>query len=386
MKYTQQTVALFQSQEGLVVDGVLGEKTLAAVRAKKFDSFEEWLEGDGPTLDDEGNPDWSFRGGRNKDREIGVRGVSGAFVPKGVMIHHTAGPVGRERVNDEVLEEGRPNLRGPLVQVGIDRDGTACWVTNGRAHHAGGGCGRVLEALLQDLAKRPNPGPDNTYGNTHFLGIELENSGQAGDAYPEEQIDRAVEITVMWCKAFRWTANKVLGHKEWTRRKVDPSLDMGMFRAKAAQKLLSRQAPVASEGEGGVTYADFFAESERLSRATEHVANVHHALYAKVSNLQLELAALQKAFADQEAWLLKKLSAVSEAPVSAQKDDSSKSFGWATPGMRVRYQYEGHTWAGAVSDLVINEEGKVVGCYVLPDNDNRTQLFGSLSFLSRETP
>lgn len=237
---TQQSIALLQAKLGVKVDGIDGLKTQAA-----FDAFRDsegrsafsFCSVTGLDLDEYGDPDWCRSQDAKGDQTVLVRGVSGSFVPQGVMIHHTAGPAGREQINAELLAQGRSGLRGPLVQVGVSRDGGAAWITNGRAQHAGAGWSGALPANRNNDVTYT--GTDDTYGNSYFLGIEIDNSGNTGDIYPAEQLDRAYSIATFWCKAFGWTAKHVIGHKEWTKRKVDPSLDMSVFRDNVSERLLS---------------------------------------------------------------------------------------------------------------------------------------------------
>jgi hypothetical protein len=247
---TQQTIALIQVRLGIKADGVLGPKTFEALKAQGLElsvrehpSPEFWARlGLELETDDFGNPDWSL------ESQVEA-GVDGSFVPIGVMVHHTAGPRGRVTFSLDALKMfrvGRPDLAGPLANVFIDRCGQAFWMTNGRANHAGAGSSRVLEAVRVDRPTLPRPDPDDTYGNSHFFGIELDNCGH-DEPYPKVQIDTAVRIVACWCRAFKWNPlTRVIGHEEWTRRKTDPSYSMADFRA-AVAKHLQGEGPVASE-------------------------------------------------------------------------------------------------------------------------------------------
>jgi len=259
MRISQQAIALFQRQGALTADGIDGPQTLQNLQARGYSDIPTALnELTGVVLDQHGDPDWGHLGYVEGDEILDNQGVSGSFIPQGVIIHHTGGSITRERVNKDLLVHGRPDLRGPLVQVGINRDGTAVWITNGRAQHAGIGDGEVLRYVqgvptASSLSVKVTPKKDDTYGNSHFLGIELQNSGSENDTFPQVQWERAVAIAAMWCKAFRWHAMRVIGHKEWTSRKVDPNFEMGNFRqfvqAKLEQKLVVAAAPKLSAEE-----------------------------------------------------------------------------------------------------------------------------------------
>jgi len=274
-RITQQTVALVQSRLGCTVDGIDGPQTQQAIKDYKGGRFRSWNEllnelCPGLTLDVYGDPYWATFLRVDGDRAICVEGVSGAFVPGGVLIHHTAGPLGRQELSEGLLIKGRAGLRGPLVQVGVSRTGKAHFVTNGRAHHAGAGNARVLDAVKDNrvvLDKEEEPGADNTYGNTHFLGIEIDNSGRGGDPYPAEQIARAVDIAASWCRAFGWGANRVIGHHEWTHRKSDPSYSITSFR-QSVNAALNPQALRLEPQEQTLEHR--IAQLEMRVRALEH--------------------------------------------------------------------------------------------------------------------
>ncbi len=133
----------------------------------------------------------------------------------GVLCHHTAGPREGNMPSLDTLIHGRPDLNGPLAQLGLGRDGTWYVIAAGRCEHAGEGAWRGVST-----------------GNTNFIGIEAENTGLPGDApWPPVQIEawqhgvaailRHVGVSADWCA----------GHKEYApQRKIDPSFDMDEFR------------------------------------------------------------------------------------------------------------------------------------------------------------
>ena len=81
---------------------------------------------------------------------------------QGVLCHHTTGPKVGNMPTLNLLIEGRPDLAGPLAQLGLGRDGTFYVVAAGLCNHAGDGAYRSIVA-----------------GNTHLIGIEAENTGKA---------------------------------------------------------------------------------------------------------------------------------------------------------------------------------------------------------------
>src|SRR5690349_24761363 len=91
----------------------------------------------------------------------------------GVICHHTGGRRTGIMPSLAVIRDGRPDLGGPLAQLGLGRDGTFFVVAAGKANHAGKG-------MWQGLVN----------GNTNFIGIEAENAGTADDLpWPAVQID-----------------------------------------------------------------------------------------------------------------------------------------------------------------------------------------------------
>lgn len=151
----------------------------------------------------------------------------------GVMIHHTAGTDSLDPVID-----GRSDLPGPLAHAHLAKTGTVTMISVGRANHAGTIARNAFNAVVNENSSHPRPDasePDD--GNDHFYGIEIENKGNGTDPYPAVQLDQAVRWTAAVCRAHGWSADSVIGHKEATRRKIDPSFSMESFRTKVAQRL-----------------------------------------------------------------------------------------------------------------------------------------------------
>ena len=134
----------------------------------------------------------------------------------GVVWHHTASSV---RTTDASMERmlvtGRPDLVGPLSQLGLRRDGTWVVVASGRANHNGYG----------------------TWGNSS-IGIEAYNDG-VGEPWPAVQVESYVNGTAAILRHLGLNTASVKGHKETDpRRKIDPAgLDMNQMRARIATRL-----------------------------------------------------------------------------------------------------------------------------------------------------
>ncbi|WP_328911042.1 peptidoglycan-binding protein [Streptomyces sp. NBC_00234] len=160
------------------------------------------------------------------------RNHKGAWGPvHGVMLHHTAG------TNSLALcRSGTPDLPGPLCIGLVAKDGTVHLVGYGRTNHAGLGSSAVLGAVRTEAAL-PAPGPDAVDGNARFYGFEIENLGNGRDPYPEAQLDASDRLSAALCRTHGWTARSVIAHKEWTRRKIDPSFSMASMRGRIATRL-----------------------------------------------------------------------------------------------------------------------------------------------------
>jgi N-acetyl-anhydromuramyl-L-alanine amidase AmpD len=135
----------------------------------------------------------------------------------GVLCHHTAGPRSGNMPSLGVLINGRSHLPGPLAQLGLGRDGTYYVVAAGRCYHAGVGEWNGV-----------------SNGNTHFIGIEAENTGRTNDPWPPVQVDAYQGGVAAILRYIKRGAADCAGHKEYALprgRKPDPTLDMDVFRA-----------------------------------------------------------------------------------------------------------------------------------------------------------
>jgi peptidoglycan hydrolase-like protein with peptidoglycan-binding domain len=160
---------------------------------------------------------WEDRGRGDVDRIFGV------------ICHHTAGPAGGNMPSLDTLIHGRPDLSGPLSQLGLGRDGTYYVIAAGRCNHAGSG-------IWQGL----------TNGNSNFIGIEAENTGGSNDLpWPAVQMDAYRRGVAAILKHIGQSAAFCAGHKEYALpkgRKNDPSFDMISFRA-SVDMIISGTAP-----------------------------------------------------------------------------------------------------------------------------------------------
>lgn len=131
----------------------------------------------------------------------------------GVVAHHTATSA---RWNDsavvDLLVKGRPDVPGPLSQLGLRRDGSYDLIAAGRSNHNGYG----------------------QWGNDS-IGIEAYNDG-IGEPWPAVQIDAYERGVAAILRHLGLSADKVLGHRETDpKRKIDPAgIDMPSFRSRVA--------------------------------------------------------------------------------------------------------------------------------------------------------
>lgn len=211
------------------------------------DAFARALRGEGVAVSEHAN--WRTHN----------RNHQGAWGPvHGVMLHHTAGTDSLRLCRD-----GTAALPGPLCIGLIAKDGTVHLLGYGRTNHAGSGSAAVLEAVRAEKSPLPAPGPDTVDGNARFYGFEIENLGNGRDPYPSAQLAAAERLSAAVCRAHGWSAASVVAHKEWTRRKIDPSFSMDGTRARVAARLGLK--PVSYEPFPG---AAFFVQGRRSELIT----------------------------------------------------------------------------------------------------------------------
>ena len=164
-----------------------------------------------------------------------TRGRDDVDTIRGVMCHHTAGARTGNMPSLGVLTNGRPDLSGPLAQLGLGRDGTFFVIAAGRANHAGVGNWQGI-----------------TNGNSSFVGIEAENTGQTSgplaDPWPPIQLDAYRRGCAAILRKIRANAIMCCGHKEYALpqgRKADPTFDMDAFRLQIAA-IMAGTAPSPS--------------------------------------------------------------------------------------------------------------------------------------------
>ncbi|MER7174190.1 N-acetylmuramoyl-L-alanine amidase [Streptomyces mesophilus] len=156
----------------------------------------------------------------------------------GIVIHHTV-----TRGTDATLRichDGYTDLPGPLCHGVIAKDGIVHLIGHGRANHAGSGDADVLHAVQREnyASTPPRPNQHNTDGNARFYGFECENLGDGNDPWPAAQVEAVERTSAAICRAHKWTAKSVIGHREWTSAKVDPrGVSITALRSNIAKRL-----------------------------------------------------------------------------------------------------------------------------------------------------
>lgn len=155
----------------------------------------------------------------------------------GLMSHHTAGDA-QDSAELNVLTNGRTGLRGPLCNFGVGDDAIVDVIAAGSANHAGKGDPKTLALVQQektplDREVKPTMSSSNSAsvgGNSRFYGWEVY-YGIRNDPTMNAQQHRALilsQVAILDAldtldKANVWTAKAVIGHREWTTAKIDPS-------------------------------------------------------------------------------------------------------------------------------------------------------------------
>lgn len=162
----------------------------------------------------------------------------------GIVIHHTAGSNSRT-----LCYYGTASLPGPLCHAHLEKSGKLNMIGHGRANHAGTFAANAHSAVVNERSSHPRPDASEPIdGNAHYYGIEIENLGNGRDPYPAAQYDAAVRWAAAICRHHGWSADSVIGHKEGTRRKIDPkgplasggAFDMDKFRADVTKRLAGK--------------------------------------------------------------------------------------------------------------------------------------------------
>lgn len=177
------------------------------------------------------------------------RSRQGTFMPRGLVLHHTAGSGhNQDYPSLGLVRDGDAKLAGPLAQFGIGRHtGTVFVIAAGIANHAGPGSFNGL------------------VGNSSVWGIEAENDG-VGEPWSDAILRSYVTLAGALARHTPFSADRVCAHREWNanapdpedRGKIDPTgLDIDRFRNNVVA-FVERDVPDID-----VRLGDGLAEDER---------------------------------------------------------------------------------------------------------------------------
>lgn len=146
------------------------------------------------------------------------------FTPVGVMVHHTAGVDSLQRCISR-------NLVQFLIPKPEDdeKESPVYLISQNRTGHPGTGLKAVLDRVKNGLAPLGDantvyPGArDDIAGYQWYWGIEVENLGDGKDPYPVGQLTAMLKLCAALCRVHGWGPERVIHHREWTRRKIDMS-------------------------------------------------------------------------------------------------------------------------------------------------------------------
>lgn len=171
--------------------------------------------------------EWGLDVEEHKNWQNNGRPWSRYFKPRGIIAHHTAsGSKSGNFGSFGVVAYGRPGLPGPLAQILLGRNGKVILITGEGANHAGTGGPRGVIRYNR--------------GNHDAWGIEAENNG-IGEPWSAAQLQAyyrlcAALLQLMGTK----DVSRVIGHKEYTSRKIDPNgINMDNFRRQVENALLA---------------------------------------------------------------------------------------------------------------------------------------------------
>lgn len=140
------------------------------------------------------------------------------FTPVGILNHHTAPPVPYPL--SKLTLKCNVSVRWP--------DGALCLLNSGYAYDSGLGDPAVLDRVRRDQpVGEPADLSDRgrILGNPWFVDVEVQHPGD-GSPLPDVMRRSLVLFNAAVCDWFGWDpATRLLGHREWTRRKVDPRWD-----------------------------------------------------------------------------------------------------------------------------------------------------------------
>lgn len=147
-----------------------------------------------------------------------VAGASGSFTPAGVMWHHYVGSCDPARAAGEAAAARTSFGHSPIYNLTVDDLGRVHTITDGRANHAGRG-GPFGGWIPTDQGNRMTIGISGHCSGAHRLGTHA------------TLYRTMTAVTAELCRWLGVSADRVLGHREYTSRKIDPRDNMTTVRA-----------------------------------------------------------------------------------------------------------------------------------------------------------
>lgn len=180
-----------------------------------------------------GTPVWQPNGWED------VRG-NGTWTPIGIMVHHTAMSVPLSVSAAQINNRFGGPLCNFIVRSHVRQ--VDC-ISGGYAYDSGIGSRQVRDEVARGTAPIGTAAErglaDDINGNPFYVDIEVDHPGD-GSPLPQEAQDGLLDLLVALCRDTGWSASRIIGHKEHTRRKVDPRWghpDMSAIRAIVAERL-----------------------------------------------------------------------------------------------------------------------------------------------------
>lgn len=160
--------------------------------------------------------------------------------PLGIVVHHTASS--KKSKDENVVQmciRGVNKVPGPLYNYLVAGNGTVWQLTgeNIKANHAGRGNNSVLDGIIKGIPVRGRAtSAGKISANSSLIGVSIINDG-LGQEISQAQYDACVDICAYLCDKHNINPlSGVIGHSEWTSRKVDPTFDMDDFRAQVVSE------------------------------------------------------------------------------------------------------------------------------------------------------
>lgn len=163
---------------------------------------------------------------------------SGTFTPQGQMVHHTVTTARQSAVVATTVLAVRPDVPPPRCNIVVERDGTLVVISNGRAADSGKGNKAALDAVMKDQPVRwtRQQHADDYDGTAWWIDWEVANNG-VDEPYPDAQITGLCRGLAAVNLAKGWSPNRIVHHRQHTRRKVDMSWQGDIWGAVALHML-----------------------------------------------------------------------------------------------------------------------------------------------------